>query len=390
MAKKGKEKGKEKEILLKQKIVLQRQSFSKKDIADWVQAVNQTLASTPKWNKLQELYNNILLDGHLLSQINIRKNKILSLPYQFMQGDTEVEIKPEHEHLISQLFEFTVDSIFFGYSLIEVDYRTYQAELIDRRHIDPKNKLLYFDLSNNGQPYTQFAEYGKTLFDINTENDGLLKQAIPHVLFKRFAQACWSEHAEIYGSPSRYVKTNTQDKKLVAEYKEVLANIGSGASYVLDFDDEIGFVNSNATNGEIYEKLMHVCSNELSLLICGAIIGQDTINGSNAKEKASQDITEDLIEQDKKYISQIFNFHLIPSLISYGILPAGTTLKYPKAVDNSELFAQTMQLATHYDIDTNWITEKFGIPVLGVKSHELRAQSSQPTTHSPHPKDFFV
>ncbi|WP_446662918.1 phage portal protein family protein, partial [Flavobacterium psychrophilum] len=35
----------------------------------------------------------------------------------------------------------------------------------------------------------------------------MLNKAVSHVLFKRFAQSCWSELCEIYGIPPRVLKT---------------------------------------------------------------------------------------------------------------------------------------------------------------------------------------
>lgn len=203
--------------------------------------------------------------------------------------------------------------MFYGYSIFELNTTLTDIEKVYQRHyFAPKNGYYYTD--TNKESFRKYPFFNKTIFEFYAENNGIYLEASPHVLFNRFAQACWSELCEIYGMPPRYIKTNTQDKVLVAQYKEALANIGSGASYVLDLDDEMGFANTNSTDGEVYAKLINLCKNEISTLICGAVIGQDTVNGSNAKESASQDITNDIIRSDKEYITDSLNAHLLPAL----------------------------------------------------------------------------
>lgn len=374
------------------RIAIYRESFTRKDIADWTQAINKTLRpQDPMWDKLQELYSNITLDAHLLSQMQIRRNKILSAPYELKNGDKEIELTPEQRQLLNKAIDLCVDSIFYGYSIFSINPTLTEIDQVFQRHyFDPRNGFYYREIGK--ESFREHPWFNKTLFEFNHGDDGILKQAVPHVLFKRFAQACWSELCEIYGMPPRYIKTNTQDQVLVAQYKEALANIGSGASYVLDLDDEMGFANTNATNGEVYENLIHLCTNELSLLICGAVIGQDTVNGSNAKESASQEITDNIIERDKKYIADTLNAHFLPALASVHSNLSDAVLQYTQPADTSELFNQTMQLATHYDIDTNWISEKFGIPVLGAKTFG-NPQDNKTTRQQDNkisPNDFFA
>lgn len=344
-----------------------RQNFTRKDIADWQAAINQTLAATPKWIKLQDIYQSILLDAHLTSQVELRKQRIAASPYVIKSSDKE--ITTALDKLLKDNISHIADSIFFGYSIVEIDHAALSTELLDRRNFDPRNHLFYPDPNlSSALPYRELPQYGFTLLEYNRNNNGILQQAAPHVLFKRFAQSCWSELCEIYGMPPRYIKTNTQDQELIARYEEMLSNIGSGASYVLDLDDEMGFAQTNATNGEVYERLITLCKNEISTLICGAVVGQDTVNGSNAKEQSSQDLLKDITESDKRYITSTLNSTLIPALVSAGLLPQNSTFEFIAQEDTAQLFSQTMQAAAYFDINPEWVKERFGIDILNAKS----------------------
>lgn len=346
-------------------VVLQKR-FERKDISDWQLAINQTLAQTPKWIKLQEMYESLMFDAHLQSQVSLRKNKTLGLPWRLLQGEKELDTQ-EFNDTIKAFIEQSLDSLYYGYSIVLLNTADGSVTPIDRRNIDPRNHLLYDNpLLGSALPYRELPEYGKTLLEFNHGDNGLLVQAAPHVLFKRFAQSCWSELCEIYGMPPRYIKTNTNDKELVHKYEQALANIGSGASYVLDLDDEMGFASTNATNGEVYANLINLCKSEISLLICGAMVGQDTMYGSNAKEQSSQDLLQDIIDADKEYVTNHINGVVLPALEALG-LPQNCTFEFIQQEDNSELFAQTIQAAAYFDIDPEWFKEKFGIEVTAAK-----------------------
>lgn len=377
---------KEKKSISNRLTILQ-ETFRRKDIADYQAAINQTLSQQPRWIKLQELYNSLMLDAHLTSQIELRRNKTLCQTFALRSGDKDIELSAELRNLIYSAIGHVLDSVMYGYSLVELDPSTLSLTLLDRRNIDPKNKLLYLNpLYGESLDYTTLREYNSTLFDFVPSPLGLLSKAAPHVLFKRFAQSCWSEYCEIYGMPPRYIKTNTNDKELVDYYKDMLANIGSGASYVLDLDDDMGFASITATGGDVYERLISLCKEELSLLICGAQVGQDTTYGSNAKEQSSQELLTSVVEQDQEFVQNCLNTKLLPALSALNLLPQDAVFSYPQQEDTNKLFDKTIKAAAYFDIDPKWFKDKFGIEVTAAKT----AQSSQLQALKAEDIDFFA
>lgn len=369
------------------RLTILQETFRRKDIADYQAAINQTLSQQPRWIKLQELYNSLMLDAHLTSQIELRRNKTLCQTFALRSGDKDIELSAELRNLIYSAIGHVLDSVMYGYSLVELDPSTLSLTLLDRRNIDPKNKLLYLNpLYGESLDYTTLREYNSTLFDFVSSPLGLLSKAAPHVLFKRFAQSCWSEYCEIYGMPPRYIKTNTNDKELVDYYKDMLANIGSGASYVLDLDDDMGFAAITATGGDVYERLISLCKEELSLLICGAQVGQDTTYGSNAKEQSSQKLLTSVVEQDQEFVQNCLNTKLLPALSALNLLPQDAVFSYPQQEDTNKLFEKTIKAAAYFDIDPKWFKDKFGIEVTSQKT----AQSSQLQALKAEDIDFFA
>lgn len=361
---------------LAQRLVYKQASIVRKDIGDWQNALRQaTASSNPRQVRLQELYTNIMRDAHLSSQILLRKSKVLCSDWILSNAKGKPDDKAtdtlRSNPIAQTLMDMVLDSIFYGYTLAELSYTRSRLTVtaIDRRHIEPGSGTVYIEqYDSDGIAYRQLPEYGRTLLEFRGEGLGLLNQACPHVLYRRFAQACWSELCEIYGMPPRYIKTGEQDPELRQRYLNDLAKAGSIPTFLLNSDDEIGFIPTNASNGEVYRELIHLCTNELSLLINGAVLGQDTVNGSNAKEKTSSELSDNLSYADRVLVEQAFSNTVLPALARLGVVPEGLKLTFTAYEDTNALFEQTMQAAQYFDIDPEWVRQKFGIEVTGLRS----------------------
>lgn len=367
---------KDKNSNLARRLVYKQASLVRKDIGDWQSALSQaTSASNPRQVRLQELYTNILRDAHLSSQVLLRKSKVLCSDWVLSNAKDKPDEKAtaalRSNPIAQTLMDMVLDSIFYGYTLAELSNTRSRLTVtaIDRRHIEPGSGTVYIEQYDSaGIDYRQLPEYGRTLLEFRSEGLGLLNQACPHVLYRRFAQACWSELCEIYGMPPRYIKTGEQDPDLRQRYLNDLANAGSIPTFLLNNDDEIGFIPTNASNGEVYRELIHLCTNELSLLINGAVLGQDTVNGSNAKEKTSSELSDNLSYADRVLVEQAFTNTVLPALARLGVVPEGLKLTFTAYEDTNALFEQTMQAAQYFDIDPEWVRQKFGIEVTGLRS----------------------
>ena len=351
----------------------------RKDISDWQRAKQAALrVDAPRFSQLQELFDYIMDDAHLSAQVLLRKSMPLGSEFELIRpnGNPDEQATTAFSNLpaVRRILDAILDARLYGYTLIELDPHPGQPDplsfsVIDRRHIDPRNGFVLIDTSDTtGIPYREMREFGTYVLEFRGEGLGILDKAVPHVLFKRFAQSCWSEFCEVCGMPPRVIKTNTQDPNLRDKYLEMLSNYGSGANGVIDIDDEMIFVATNASNGEAYENLIRLCSNELSLLINGAVLGQDTRYGSNSKEETSADLNAKLIKFDFDFLEANMNTTVLPALSALGIIPDGLRFRFRQQEDTSELFSQTIQAAQYFDIDPQWVKEKFGIEVIGPRS----------------------
>lgn len=348
---------------------------TRQDIASWNRALKMTqLQDNPKWYLLQQLYNEISLDALLTSQYKNRQLKALAERIVLKKNNGEID--EEQTQLLNnaiftnEINRHILDSKYRGYSLIEFSFdqeNELHVDLIPRENIDPINGALYPDYSEDKKIlYREASEYGTWLLEFGEKKDlGLLNHAVPHVLFKRFAQSCWSELCEIYGIPPRVMKTNTQDPGMVRRAERMMRDMGSAAWFIIDESEKFEWAQAATTNGDVYKNLINLSDNQISLLFSGAIIGQDTKNGSRSKDESAQEMLQTLIDSDLRLLEQYWNSSVIPALIKLGILKGELTYGYQQTEDLEQLWKMTSEALPYYDVKPDWIKDKFGIEIEG-------------------------
>jgi len=366
-------------------------SIIRSDMATWKRALQQAgNADTPKRVLIQKLYNDITLDSLLFSQLQNRRNRTVYAPFQILSSTgtedkvaTEMLKKSRWYYLLNQ---HIVDSVFWGHSLVEFaisDDSSLNVGLVPRTNVDPELGRFYPDADSTSYiPYREASEYGTWLIDVGQRNNlGLINRAVPHVLMKKFAQSCWSELCEIYGIPPRVMKTNTQDRTMLSRAENMMRDMGAAAWFVIDETEEFEFAKGVDTNGDVYSNLITLCNNEMSLLISGAVIGQDTKNGNESKERASIDLLNRLVESDRTLTENVWNDSILPAITRMGLLPTGCRFAFLPQEDLDKLWEWTKGVIPYMEIAPEWLKQKFGIEVTGKRNQTQNTLSVG---------DFFV
>lgn len=359
------------------KIAPKATSRVRQDIATWQAAIRQSEnINAPKQVLLQKLYKDIMMDALLTSQVTNRRMISTSAPFTLKAGDTVDEVNTALLKSLpwtSEMLGYIFDTQLSGVALVE--FLTDNTGLLKpvplpKQNLIPSRGILLLDETNTtGIEYRNAKEYGSWLIELGSPHElGLLNKAIPHVLFKRFAQSCWSELCEIYGIPPRYMKTNTQDAAMLSRAETMLRDMGAAAWFIIDDTEEFAFAKGADTNGDVYSNLISLCNNENSLLITGAIIGQDTKNGNFSKEQKSVEQLMRLAESDKRYAEGYMNTVVLPALFKIGLLPDGLIFSFDPQEDMAELYTRTVGFMQYMEVDPEWVKSKFGIEVTGQRA----------------------
>lgn len=352
-------------------------SRTRKDIDDWKKAMQEAdKIENGKRYKLTELYNDIMLDALLTSQVEQRITRTLGSEFALKDEkgaqDDEATKLLQDANFTPAIFRAILESIFHGPTLIEFEFNQFgnlTVCTLPRQNMLPKEGILLYDAgSEKGLLYRECREFGTWLHEFGNPSDyGLLNKAVPHILFKRFAQSCWSELCEIYGIPPRYIKTNTEDPDQIDRAEKMMRNMGSAAWMVIDTEEEFGFADGLNTSGDVYSNLISLCNSEVSLLISGAQIGQDTKNGNRSKEETSIKQLEKFTNSDKRYVEDYMNTSIMPALAAMGIIKPGLRFAFKAEENIQELWKMTTEALVHYDVDPEWVKDKFGIQITGAK-----------------------
>lgn len=354
-------------------------SLTRQDIAKWKTAWRNALnADNPVRYQIYNLYDtDVVQDALITSQIENRIQATLGANFNLTNegGDVDEELTGIHQNteLFGEIIKQIINTRFFGHSLIEFDWNatgeSLTVNLIPRQNVLPTKGTVLKDYSEEkGIQYRELPEYGTWLLEFGKNDDlGLLNKAVPHVLFKKFAQSCWSELAEIYGIPPRVYKTDTQDPQALARGKRMMTDMGAAAWFIIDTTEEFEWAKGVSTNGDVYNNLIRLSDNQISLLIQGAIIGQDTEHGSYGKDAAGQNLLNSLVLADMALVEMYMNSKVMPALAAIGVVPAGTRFRFEVAEDSSKLWEMTVQALQYYDVDPEWVKDKFGIEVTGKK-----------------------
>lgn len=352
---------------------------SRLDIKNWNdgQALAQN-AESPRNYAHQLILENVMRDALLYSQVENRRNQVFSSSFSLKKPNGEID--EVQTLLLQNLTAFRVltsailDSVYYGYSLCELDlYRndngvfTPTVSVLPRTNVVPQNGMFYPDYMDDTKkiPYRQLAEYGTWLLEFNRKDLGLLNRTVSHTLFKRFAQSCWSELCEIFGIPPRVVKTNTQDTTMLDRAEKMMKDTSSAPWFIIDSTEEFSWGQSVTTKGEVFESLITLCNNEISMVISGAIIGQDTKNGNRSKDESAQEILWLLVQSDMALVEQEWNNIILPAFKKIGVIKGDLRFEFDPAEDLQQLWKFTEGLLPYKKIDDEWIKEKFNIQVVG-------------------------
>ena len=342
------------------------------DIANWQKALKKAEDPTA-YNKkdLYAIYKNIELDGLLKSQINNRIERTVGTDFvlqdQSGAANEDGTLAFKNSGIVEPLIREVINAKFWGHSLVQIlpdlQEGRFILDLIPREHVLAEfGQLLIKPEDKEGIPYRELPEFNQTVFEFSSVDLGLLNNAVPHVLMKRFAQTSWSTFAEMFGTPTRVVKTNTSDTQMLNRAEQMLKDAGGSAYLVIDSTEAFEFAEAVVSDGDVYNNLIKLCNNELSLLVSGAVIGQDTVNGNYSKETASIEVLERLTQSDKRFVEESINKMLV-GLSAIGLVPANVLFKFKEAENLTELFDRTVKMADYFDIDPDFVLNKFGIPV---------------------------
>jgi len=382
-----------------QRFVAAAQQRGRQGIDDWIKAMNAAENPvTPNRALLLKLYNNLLTDGDLWSEWETRRLlRLVGAGFDMC----DVANKPIEESTsmleTKWFYEFirhAMSSKLLGTALVQIkdlnaEGKIDSINLIDRRYLIPEKGLYTPTVGEekSGILYREGA-FAPWLFEFGEPTDlGLLSKAVPYLLFMRFALSAWSEYAEKFVMPVRIGMTNTKDERSLNRMDTMLLEMATSSYAVIDKDEEFKFIEASKDGSPVFDNLIKTCNAKLSKLLNGSVIGEASAGGSRSKEEVGQDLQDLVTVGDMMWFEGIMNQDVIPRLTAMGYPFTDQKFRFKRSQDLQKLWIIVAGICTHYDVPGEYITDTFGVPVLGPKEVPVPGTGPTPPQDPKNPKN---
>lgn len=355
---------------------------SRADIQKWRQAIQAAdNPENPRWALIQDIYSNLMTDGHLTAVLNLRKAATLANPFFIKDTSTGKEV-PELTALLEtewfyHMLEHVLDTVFHGYTVLElVDPATMRWELIPRRNCVPQQQQVLFEaFGDRGLCYADPA-YAKNVLEVVSLNRfGLLNNVVHQLIWKRNAQQTWADFAERFGIPMVTAETDKTGKDDLDKLQKSLMTLGQTAQGILPAGTKIT-IHDQVQKGDpykVFQEQIATTNGEVSKAIIGGTMVVDDGSSRSQSEVHERTLDFKIAEADRRMVEFFVNGKLIPLLRLYGLkFPDTCRFSFDRTerISLKEQWDMVQGALNTLDIPTDWISDTFNMPITGVKASQ--------------------
>ncbi len=253
------------------------------------------------------------------------------------------------------------------------------------RNTVPSQKRIYPDLGKD-KNFIQYDDpiYKPWVIELNPDNHlGLINDIIPNLIWKRNVAQSWAEFCEKFGMPLISATTNNNNATHIDNVEKQLLALAEASVGVFPEGTTIKFDEADRTDAfNVYSKFIEHNSNE----IAGVLVGSNTL-GSNQSNRSNTEVHErsldyKISQADRRDITFTVNDELIPllKLQGYNYLSDDDVFEWielKEEIDLTQYWAIVQGLMQSYEIEQDWISETFNIPIVGKKQAITPALATQ-------------
>ncbi|OWP76546.1 phage portal protein family protein [Flavobacterium oreochromis] len=358
-------------------VIRRQRRLWRKEITDWQSARFAYYNSEmPRNNPIQEVYEDIELDGHLTGISEDRTISCVNENYIFSIDnvkDDELTKLIEDQVWFDDVLEMAHKSTYKGETFVWIkDFekgKIKEVELIDRSFIVPNKKILIADIyANTGIDVSQVEDvllYAKFYNSI-----GLFEKAAPYAILKRHSWGSWDEFEELFGVPIRIAKIASQSEQVKNEVAGWLEEMGSAPYGVFPIGTEIDIKeNSKSDAFNVFYQKIKALDAELSKLVL-----HQTMTTENGSSKSQGEVHENtlmrLIKFDQKKMLSFLNNKLVPAMRLLGYqIPDNAKISIEKTKDpEKQITIDTELLSNGYVLTQNYIEGTYGVEIESMPS----------------------
>jgi hypothetical protein len=361
------------------------------DLREWRDAISEAeMPIFPYRVKMQQIYQDLILDGYVYACWQKRKRLTLSKkPCFFNKNKQPADAIQKLDFIHSQwwytLTDYLLDAQGYGYQLISlgdmIEGKFPGISVVRRQNISPDREIVspviymidgihyadpdykarkyFFDKDNEisfntscnsnteGESYYDWHIWVKTpnQFGMSSCGYGIFYQVALFAILMRNNLKFNADFVEMFAQPIRWLKTNKTDESERAQAEISLQNMGSSAYIITDKEDEVQLVQNPASGNawQSYTSLEERCKKSISAVILGHEDCMSSIPGRLGSEQGNanspiQTALREIENEQDKWLSAVINDNLLPKLRNLGFhIPADVTYGYLNNAEQNEI-----------------------------------------------------
>lgn len=298
----------------------------------------------PNRAKLYDTYHDLVtIDGKLSGLLQKRTCAITNktLLYQDKDGrDIDGSESILKSLRFNRFLELIMESKYWGISGVEflITKGSFDFLEIPRNNIRPESGIIA--KSQYGSTGFNISDYYPDIMLIGEKKDlGILLRCSMYALYKRSGFGDFAQYVEIFGQPVRIAKYDTYDTETKEELRKILKEAGSSLAMMLPRQADFEMLDGKTSNGngELQEKLINCCNEEMEVAVLGVTETTSSSKSSGyAQSKTHENQQLEITKSDMRFVLGILNSeHFATILKSFG-LPQGT-FSFQKNIDLATL-----------------------------------------------------
>ena len=325
----------------------------------------------PDRSLLLDIYNEIMIDTHLSSVIDKRRDNIRAKKIRFDTGG-----KPDDriDALIrmpwfGEMTSDVIDARFFGPTAAWCDLSGgvfHKYRMLDRRHLLPeKHEFRNRQTDRSGIDYTQ-PPYSNYVLTCGREGDfGLLLKAVVWVLFKRGDVSDWATFNEMFAAPFRLGKYPQYDDEAKKALARACRDSAANSWAIIPNTTDLSLIQAQAAGSvTAYEKLAEFCDKQISKAFLRNTMTLDA-EGGQYKGDIHENSEKGVFASDLQYLMGFLNTEFVRLLNLHGftIGNGGFVCEEEDHLCLTDRITIDMQVATQIEIPPSYWYDKYGYPL---------------------------
>lgn len=294
----------------------------------------------PDRSKMLQIYDYIVKDAHLKSQMKTAKFKVLAEPFILYNADTPDDATSLlfRKKWMSKIIAYILEAEMYGFTVLELDgldpatFNIASVEKIEREYISIEKQWILIEGNINGS-YLPYADIMNEidLLEFGEKDDyGCLLECTYNVIWKYYSRSDWSRGSEKFGMPILSIEADTNNDNELDAIEAKASSFGTDGYIVTQKGDKATFIErTGAKMHDIWFDNIKYCDEQISKNINGQTATSDVkafAGAAQVQERTMDDFTFARLQN----ICDEVNEKLIPYLRLKGFkIPEGLTYDYP-------------------------------------------------------------